>query len=429
MKKLFCLLLSALLVFGLVACGETESQEQGNADVLQIGFGRTDITPEIGTDLSSTGTGASSRVCEGVSDNLYAHAVVLKDSDGTVMIIVTTDMSWGDQAMMGVLRPLVQEKYGVDQEHFLMGGVHNHNAPAYGGASTLNREWTENFHNAVMEAIEIAMNDLAPASVEIGTTQTEGLTYVRRYICEDGSLTGEFDTYEVNSPIKEPESEADTQMQLVRIKREGKKDLIMVNWQCHPNKHGASQPFASADFIGPLRKKVEEELDALCIFYQGATGNLNSYSRIGGDKVHGQGWDACVQFGELAADYAIAALKAEGTMQPVKLGKIKNEQTKFITTRGWAEANTIACGELSFVTLPAEFFDTFGMTIKDETPFKMTVLLGYHCASVANTGRYLATELGFKNGGYEARNTYFKSGDGEKFTQYFVDTLNKLYQS
>ena len=428
MKKLVCFLLTAILILGLVACGDNAGQTQSENTAFQIGFGRVDITPEVGTQLAAGGTGLTDRICVGIMDELYAHAVVLKDPAGTMMALVTTDRSWGDQQEMGYLRPLVEERFGIPQKNLLMGGIHNHNAPDYGHGSKLNQAWTDNYHEAVLEAISIAIADLAPASVEIGTTQTEGLTYVRRYICEDGTLTGEFDTYTVNSPIKEPESIADGQMQLVRIKREGKKDLIMVNWQSHANKHGASQLYASADYVGPLREKIEKAFGADCIFYQGACGNLNTYSRMGGDKVHGSGWDTCVKFGELAADYAIAALKAEGTMQPIKLGNIKHVQEKYITTGGWAETNVVAAGELSFVTLPAEFFDTFGMTIKEETPFAMTVLMGYHCASVATSGKYLATELGFKNGGYEARNTYFKMGDGEKITQYYVDTLNSLYE-
>ncbi len=75
------------------------------------------------------------------------------------------------------------------------------------------------------------------------------------------------------------------------------------------------------------------------------------------------------------------------------------------------------------MTLPAELFDSLGMSIKENTPYEMTILMGYTCA----VGQYLPSELGFRNGGYEALHTQFISGEGEKLVQFYLDILHELY--
>ena len=52
----------------------------------------------------------------------------------------------------------------------------------------------------------------------------------------------------------------------------------------------------------------------------------------------------------------------------------------------------------------------------------MTVLLGYHCGN----GQYLATLEQFNVGGYEATNTRYRAGDGEKFVALYEQMLNDL---
>ena len=63
MKKLVCFLLTAILVLGLVACGDNAGQTQSENTAFQIGFGRVDITPEVGTQLAAGGTGLTDRIC------------------------------------------------------------------------------------------------------------------------------------------------------------------------------------------------------------------------------------------------------------------------------------------------------------------------------------------------------------------------------
>lgn len=424
MKKWLCLTLAFVMLLGLVACGESGAGDTEKGE-FQVGFGKVDITPAEPIHLASYGD-ADTRISEGAMHPLYSICIVMKDADGNTMIMITTDLSQGGHTIMNELRPMITEKYGVQADHITIGGTHNHNAPDYGYNDDYDQKWKDVYKNGCMDAIQMAMDDLAPATVQIGRTETENVTFVRRYLLENGEYTGDNFNMDYTSPIKAHESEADEEIQLVRYVREGdKKDIVMVNWQAHAAKHGHTN-YLSADYPGALRDKVEAELGVHCVFYQGACGNLNPSSRIHGEAaVDGGGYQKAVAVGELVADYVIKALNTEGVMKQINTGKINAKQDKFIGQDSFDETNTITCGDLSFVTLPVEFFDSLGKQIKDETPYEMTVLMGFHCGN----GQYLATYDAYLHGGYEPRNSRYRAGEGEKFVEYYLNSLNEMYKA
>ena len=414
------------MCLSVCACGAGGDSASGGNGAFQVGFGRVDVTPEKPVHLASYGD-SDTRIMEAVLHPIYSHTVAMRDSDGKTLAIITTDLTWGNDKILNDVRPRVEEKFGLPSDCVLIGGIHNHNGPHYSYSDTYDQEWKEIFINGILESIRIALDDLAPAKVEIGRTQTENLTFVRRYLLANGDYSGDNSNYNHNSTIVSHETEADEEVQLVRFVRDGEKhkDILMINWQSHAAKHGHTNSL-SADFAGPLRDKVDAELGVCSIFYQGACGNLNPVSRINGEcATSGTGYENAVKHGELVADTVIKAWKTDEIWKEVETGKIKTDQSKFITESSWDETNTISCGGLSFVTLPAEFFDVLGKTIKDETPFDMTVLLGFHCGK----GEYLASYEGYLHGGYEPTNTRYRAGDGEKFVEFYLNSLNNLHDA
>ena len=63
-------------------------------------------------------------------------------------------------------------------------------------------------------------------------------------------------------------------MELIRFTREGKKDILLVNWQAHPAISGGSTTI-SADFVGPFRNSVSKKNNCLVAYFTGAAGDLN----------------------------------------------------------------------------------------------------------------------------------------------------------
>jgi hypothetical protein len=60
--------------------------------------------------------------------------------------------------------------------------------------------------------------------------------------------------------------------------QDGRPLAAVVNYTCHPIFLGSASRLISPDFPGPMRRTVERETGATCLFLQGATGNINPCS-------------------------------------------------------------------------------------------------------------------------------------------------------
>jgi hypothetical protein len=78
--------------------------------------------------------------------------------------------------------------------------------------------------------------------------------------------------------------------------------------------------------------------------------------------------------------------------------------------------------ETAIVTMPGELFVEFGIDLKKRSPFSNTMLIELSNADIA----YVPTELGFKQGDYEAVNSRLVPGSGEKMIDTAVEILNEL---
>ena len=78
MKKIISLMLVLVLVLGLCACGESGGKADSKG--LQVGFARESITPDIlGVEIA--GGDASSRLSDGIIDEVAATCIAIKEGD------------------------------------------------------------------------------------------------------------------------------------------------------------------------------------------------------------------------------------------------------------------------------------------------------------------------------------------------------------
>ncbi len=490
MKKLIALLLSVIMLLGLVACGGDGNKETaGNSGsdapiikerILEVGYGKAKINPTEPVEMNGgwyTGT----------LGDIFAITVAFRDEDKNLHIHVVTDLSWGGMSDNGpkgslgvcdMVRVAAEEQLGISPEYITVGGTHNHSQVAYGSKDPANERWRQNILiPQIMASIQQAINDLSPAEMYIARTETENLTFVRRYFLTDGSL---YEGYTGNrdGEIVRHETEADEEIQLVKFVREGKKDVLMINWQSHATRATSTGTDVHADYVGPLRERVEEELDVQCVYYQGACGNTVPSSRIPGEHaVKETGWLGAQKTGWAIAAYVLDAFESElfekvttGLLQ-VKRITVNGDVYKFdpsmidnakkvqeyhktasnnydtarfakqfgietiyhanaiianskLPDKKTYELNIISIGDVAFTTLPMEFFDTTGMQIKSGSPYEMTIMLGYSCSK----GNYVPDLDAYARGGYESYKTYFVPGTAEIAVGHYLNTLNELYQ-
>lgn len=420
MKKLF----SILLAVPLLITGGCASNDGNQPQPFRVGFGRVDITPDYAVHIGSY-SNVDTRISEGAADELYATALAMTGPDGNTYVSVVLDLYIGSTIINDDIRPLIEKELGIPQENITIGGIHNHSGPDYNYAAKGNRQFKEDCGRGAVEAVRLALDDRAAAEIFVGTTNTQGLNFVRRYFLANGELTSPSFNTNHNSTIVSHESEADTQIQMVRFVRESAKDIMLVNWQTHVGLHGNTN-MLSADFVGPLRTTVEETLDVHSIYYEGAAGNLSYSTKLPGEMMvaSGSGWEKAERYGKSVAAYVIDAWNRPGCFSKIASGDVKIKHTKFVGSRTWVEANAITVGELSFVTLPVEFFDSLGVMIKEGSPAAMTMIMGYTCGN----GQFLPSEQGFMNGGYESINTQFRKGEGEQFVQFYLEILEEMHK-
>jgi hypothetical protein len=392
-----------------------------------VGFSNRVVNPAPGVSMAGYGVvNARERLTTGVRDDLKICCTAY--SDGEEMFLAFTFDSC--HIVDSVARPmyaLLEENIGIPEENVFFHAVHTHAAPTMysshesfpGVANYLKTV----FHPNLILVAEEAIRDLAPAKIYGGRGKTEGLSYVRRYLLNDG-------TYKTNPrgddvPVSH-ETPHDETMQVVRYVREGKKDVVMVNWQCHPTSAGGSkETLVSADWVGVLRDKIEAELGVHCIYHNGASGNIVASGQLPGENVFKK--DRFREHGELIANVALSIL--EGGMEPLSSGKVKI-QKKILTidrkdeTRPAAKVPITAAtiGDVAFATVPYEMFSQNGSFVKENSPFKMTFMV-----QVTNDDyNYVAAEDIYDHGSYEVRICPFKKGAAEEIAGELVEMLKKI---
>jgi len=466
MKKLLSFILILTLSLGLFACtGAPEATQPAVESWLEAGFARVDVTPDFNIGLDGSGN-ADTRISKGVLDPIYITCVALR-SDKTTILVYTADTLGFSNSRLTLLRTQIQMATGIPQGNIFFGATHTHSAPRLSTNSDDFVKYLSLFSKAAVSAGEQALSDLSPAKLQAATTDLEGMNFVRHYQMSDGSVAGpNFGTFD-GLDITDYSGQADPELSLIKLDRGGsKKDILMLNWQTHPNNSTAIGYYKiSADFVGKLRNKVEADTGMQVAYFTGASGNVHIDSKIPEDA-HGLRWDA---YGEKLAqlteealpllqevggtgiqvteklymapvdhswDHTIAlarevmnALNTEGQDAATALCKeydfTSHHQARTIIERAevgtslqW-ELRAFRVGDIGFTTGTYEMWSESGKYVKDNSPFDVTFII---------TGNliYIPQEYAFSYRSYEADTTYFVKGTAEALEQEYVALLNSL---
>ncbi len=455
MKKLIAFVLCFAMAFSMVACSSSlstdkteetatkteetviKTQETEDADLgpitlpqgFSVGWARADVTPANGTALAGYGAASNTkRLSAVVLDPLLLTCTAISDGENVVLLF-TTDNLYVGQTILEQAAKLVGKIYEIPKSNIIMNATHTHSAaPLHYNGYAGEGAYLKKYYAAIKETAEGALRDLEGAEIYIGSAHTENLNYVRRYVnLADGSFAGKNLSGADPSKIGH-ETEADTQMQVLKFDRATKKDVVLVNWQCHPTGPGSEEGSeVSADWVGAFRKYMEEE-GVLFSYHQGAAGNLAASSGIKGEPSN-KDWN------EHGKKLAAVAKTAMANMKKVNSGRVQaimQTHTATYNTDYKPEGGTfdflisgISIGDVAFVAAPYEMHDTNGMEIRAASPFEMTFV----CAYSNGAWGYMASSAAFENGGYEVDSTRFVKGTGENVVSDLVGILKTLYQT
>ncbi len=462
MKKLISLLLVTVIVLSLCACAGNGSQKAG----LQVGYAREKLDTSMPMPLDGYGNN-DQRISTGTLDPLCVTCVAFKEGAETVLLI-TVDQLSQKGALVSQARTSISKATGIPEDKIMISFTHSHSTPDVNSGMPGVAKYLESYWINVEKVAVDAVADMAPAKLYTAATKTEGLNFVRHYVMNDGTIAGD-NFGSKDSGYKGYATEKDDDMLLLKVDREEKKDILLMNWGAHPTLTGGmDQTYVSADVVGACRVAVERDTGMLFAFFNGAAGNQNALSYIPSEPKY-----TYIEHGELLCKTALDVLN---DMQPLEGTAIKTQQvfyegqvchededkgaeaaqvqavwnTTGDKTAATALANqlgltsiyhanavlgrpgrpqtkkmeldVVSIGNLGIVLAPYEMFTEHSLYIKENSPFDMTMIF-----TLSNENYYYIPSVeAFEYGCYESYVAYFGRGEGEKTADQFLTMLNGL---
>jgi len=239
--------------------------------MLRVGVGRATITPPIGVDLM--GYSRRSRPSTGIHMDMYATALVAS-AHGATVAILDCDLIFLHPPLVDEIRDAIAATLETRRSHVLINCTHSHSAPTsspvkVGGEQDRVRPEEEAYIRSLphllLSAVKQAKAAMQPARIGSGVGHI-ALSANRREKLPDGRVV-------LGNNCEGP---VDHGVGVVRVdSRDGRPLAALVNYACHPIFLGSASHLISPDFPGPMRRTVERETGATCLFLQGATGNVN----------------------------------------------------------------------------------------------------------------------------------------------------------
>ncbi len=442
--------------------------------MLKSGFGRVDITPPLGSYMSGY---YDPRYAKGILDPLLATAVAFDDGEKRA-VILSVDVIGIGQHKVGPIREAIAEATGIPKKAVFVHGTHIHTGfgPGFG-----KRRPEDDFYESdyllwltkrLCDAAVLAFNDLAPAKMLYTRGRAEDVAFVRRFRMKDGSVRTNpgWQCPDIDHPLGTPDEES----QLLIIKREGKPEIGIVNFQVHTDVIGGE--YLSADYPGFVRRTYEKNIEnSRCMYLCGTQGDTNhvdvrrpqdtwshgylrseymgkkiAYSvlsnydlaqELSGDKVNFVEKVITVKYNKAENEEELERAKAlvelqkkvgtdealkgvEPVMRRVELIAEASRIVRMTTMPEEKELvmTALSVGDMAFACFPGEPFTDIGRAVKKNSKFALTIPV---CCANGYEG-YFPTEQAFSEGGYEVLTTSYARGSAEKVLEASTEIVNSL---
>ncbi len=431
---------------------------------LQAGFAKLDITPDYPTGLGGYAN-SESRRHERVEDNIYATCIAVTEGNDTVLMF-TIDNCDCRQEVAVQIRDVVSSATGIARDNIFCAATHCHSAPSVVGHPEA-KMYVNKLLTTCARCAQLALEDRAPAKLKAAKKEIPGMNSVRHVQLENG-MVASYNWRNYNSPIKDFFGPADRQLVLVKFAREEKRDILLINWQGHPDRaREIGFELLCPSFPGPLRDTVEAGSGMHVAYFTGADANMiidcnaffperghNMNWRRYGVKmgilvlealdelaeVDGSGiatkhttvevdvdhsWDHMLPQANEVFDLWKSTDMETGNVLAKKYGFSSVYQARAIRTRAGMgktlafELGAFRIGGIGFTSGTYEMFAESGMQVKEGSPYEYTFLL---------TGNfsYLPCERNFEQRSYEVDTTLYARGAAEKLVNHYIEMLKEI---
>ncbi|HHV97217.1 MAG TPA: hypothetical protein GXX37_12235 [Clostridiaceae bacterium] len=443
---------------------------------LKVGFARLVITPPLGIRISGY---YRERIADGILDDLEANAIAFSDGENTV-VTISLDILHMQQKHMDEIRKKVASDNNIPYEAVFISCTHTHTGPAlfYDAPGGIGSAYDKYLMQRISDAAKLAIQDLTPATIGTAATEAKKVGFIRRFRMKSGKIRTNPGVG--NPDILAPIGEADESVRLVRIKRENAPEILIVNFQVHPDVIGGCR--ISADYPRFVRETLEGALPGTkAVYFNGTCGDMN-HVNVNANKVDMIGLEN--QFDDVARGYehskhmgrtiAGAVLSVytkveeqecdkvcfgqlnlvhpsnrpdpsqiplaekylelhyagrddEIPFKGMELTTVVAEAARILRLKDGPDSFTlylsgVRVGNIAFIGFPGEPFSAVGRMTRARSPFNMTLT----CCLTNGAEGYFPTQEAYDEGGYEARSSKFKPGVAEALAEASIELLNKL---
>ncbi len=419
-----------LAIGGVSACTLALPQSsRGEADAsLQAGEGVADITPPLGTELGGfhRPPGQERRV-RGIRQPTSVRALALRSAEAQALVC-SVEVAAVSEAFADRVRKRISEVTGVPVDHIRVAATHTHSMPNF----CFTRQWgtpPEDFMRTVeertAEAARRAVEDLAPAELLLGTSIAVGGSHNR--------TTKNFKTEDqFDAAATDGDRWLDRTIHVLLFPRKGKRTLCWYHFSAHAVCY--ADELAGPDWPGEVAARLREEEGLDPAFLQGHCGDVNP-----GD---GSDWRGEIQQTVIAIYPALK--KAIASAVPVQYLPLRTVRTDFrlpydmalfqnwlktyrespdqCKSGQWVDAgfaedwyrgnadrdwpqealpitlSALRLGDVALVFHPAELYTCYGLTIRRDSDFAHTLVVGYSDGFVG----YLPDPKAYQAGEYAA---------------------------
>ena len=271
---------------------------------LNLGVGRTDITPEVGGCLYGY---CPDLFSESVNDDLHATSFVFK-TDTVTAIMITCDVCLIKTALSDKIRKCISEKYNVAFENILLSATHTHSGPNTAGTfgwGDIDKKYCEEvFIPGILSATEKAFNNIIP--VKMG--RASGNSYIgvnRRELKEDNTIDFGQRPWGCFNPEMTVLSFCDDNENVV---------ANIIHYGAHGTCAGRNYKI-TRDWSGVMTDRLRDFTKAPSVFFNAAEGDVAPRMVYNSD-------DRLTQVKELGAKAAFDALEAFKSIREYKSPKI-----------------------------------------------------------------------------------------------------------
>jgi hypothetical protein len=365
---------------------------------LTAGAAAVNITPSAPVPMS--GYAARGLPSTGVHDSLWVRAFVFDDGK-TKACIIQADLIGFSFEFVDEISGEIEKKTGIPKQNVLLAAAHNHGAPStrvYGEEPTDNlNTYIGDLKLKLIDAAVRAYNNRVEASIGIGKGRCTMNINRRARHAEGGIWLG-----------RNPDGVCDHDVDVARIDdKKGNTIGLLVNWPCHATAGGQQNSLITGDWPGSAARYVDKHFKSIPVgITAGASGDINPIYGPGNDfneinaigLVLGEEIVSVAQKISARESGSITCLREEIEVPGKERSASRMPNEKIMPGPPVKlRFSILKIGPIVYAGISGEVMTSIGMKIKEQSPFKNTVVVT-HCNGSSG---YLCTDVAYIEGGYE----------------------------